>query len=138
MGRSELMQKRTYVSDIYQWVIDDVVSNVKPEFTRLGIDEYVLIELAEKWEYRILQMKICEIPAGNLKLPNIFANIFVQNRIIAASENRPNPNMTTVHIRPEWQLQQYQNAVGLLSRQYVKIPTHRPNDHNYFFCVNNT
>jgi hypothetical protein len=129
------MLRRTYVSDIYQWVIDDVVSKIKPEFIRRGVNESVLIELAEKWEHRILQMKICEVPDVNLKLPNIPSNIYIQNKIVSVHENRTIPNINFTQINPECQLQQYQNAVGLLSRQFVKIPIHRPNDHDYFFFL---
>jgi len=129
------MQKRTYVSDIYQWIIDDVITKVRVEFIRYGINDLILLELAEKWEYRILSMKICEVPNGNIKLPHLYLNAFVQDKALFSSENRLTSHTNTVPISPEWQLKQYQNAVGLLSRQFVKIPANRPNDHEYFFFL---
>merc|ERR1711939_634400 len=80
-------------------------------------------------------MKICEIPCGNLKLPHLYSNAFVQNRDYFSPKYQFISTVNVAPICPGWQLKQYQNAVGLLSKQFVKIPPNRPNDHEFFFFL---
>jgi len=54
------MSHQTYVFEIYQWVINDLVSKIRREFIEEGIDESVIKELKEIWEGRLFSMKICE------------------------------------------------------------------------------
>ncbi|KAG2423429.1 hypothetical protein HXX76_015300 [Chlamydomonas incerta] len=42
-------------SNIYKWVVDDVVSSMTAEFQAAGIDESVLMELKTKWEEKLRQ-----------------------------------------------------------------------------------
>jgi len=48
------------ITDVYQWVIDDVIAKSQKNFSKEGIADAVLHELAEVWENRILDMNICE------------------------------------------------------------------------------
>merc|ERR1712224_204054 len=62
MGDMDTTLQYTYVSDIYQWIIDDVLTKIHSYFLHNDIDEGVLLELAHGWEKRILEMKILEAP----------------------------------------------------------------------------
>jgi hypothetical protein len=131
------MGNHSYVSDIYQWIIDELVTKLRPEFNRRGLHETVLLELAEKWEKRIIEMKICEVPTSQIKLPYIWSNTVTQCDLRYQKFSHLYGGGNNVVIPSEWQLKQYQDAVALLLKQLIKIPPlqQRPNDRDYFFFL---
>ncbi|KAG1672141.1 hypothetical protein FOA52_001729 [Chlamydomonas sp. UWO 241] len=44
---------RSNASNIFKWVVDDVIAKVKPEFVQEGIEESVLDELRSTWEAKL-------------------------------------------------------------------------------------
>lgn len=128
---SQLMNQLTFVSDIYQWIIDDVVTKIRQEFIRYEVNESVLFELAEKWENSLIHAKICEVPDLNdvTCTPNQF--IAKDSRTKTLSDMGVNRILAPL----DRQLRLYQNAVGLLYSQFVKIPKINCGGQDYFFFL---
>lgn len=140
------MHHRTYVSDIYQWVIDDVVAKLRCDFFRKGIDETVLYELAEEWERRVLEMKICEVPdymrhvrdpVLNRQKLSEERNIFSARCCLGHSITHNCITQRTPNLGPEQLLCQYRDAVSLVSAHYTKLPLGHVNERGYYnyLCV---
>ncbi|KAI9255045.1 transcription factor IIA, alpha/beta subunit-domain-containing protein [Phascolomyces articulosus] len=46
------------VSNVYRYVIDEVISQVRGEFEDMGIDEAVLQELQRSWEAKVARSRV--------------------------------------------------------------------------------
>ena len=55
------------VSSVYRWVVDDVISKVKPEFVHEGVDEAAIHELRELWEAKLFAGLQNEVQEGAVK-----------------------------------------------------------------------
>merc|ERR1711998_463036 len=123
MGGCKTMGRRNYVSDIYQWVIDDVIAKLRSQVIYQKISESILVEIAEKWEQRILKSRICEASDPRFMIPNTYTSLFSSDEFRA--RNFSSLGKSTILVPLEMQLQQYQDAVRLLSAQFIKIPKYR-------------
>eukprot|EP01026_Neomeris_dumetosa_P065407 TRINITY_DN6277_c0_g1_i10.p1 TRINITY_DN6277_c0_g1~~TRINITY_DN6277_c0_g1_i10.p1 ORF type:complete len:378 (+),score=69.23 TRINITY_DN6277_c0_g1_i10:255-1388(+) len=47
------MSSKQDLFSVYQWIIDEVVKKVKPEFIQEGVEESVLVDLKQRWEAKM-------------------------------------------------------------------------------------
>jgi len=140
------MPKHSYVADIYQWVIDDVVSKVHQDFIDEGVDDSLLNKLAREWERNIQEMKILEtsdtlksIRKSQTSLESPKGKIMKQSISPTERPNYPflgqDCNQTKSYAQLILQLREYQDAVSLLSNQYSKIPKEKNKDRRYCYYL---
>merc|ERR1711972_253638 len=123
------MYHRTYVSDIYQWVIDDVIYKTKIKSSNKEINEVTLFEIAGEWEKHLLQMKICDVsnshrliykvPRENLKAPIIEPIVFTKKWFY--STHTILQIYDTLKKQLDMQIRLYQDIISLLNFQLNKI-----------------
>jgi len=137
------MSQLNYVSDLYQWAIDDVISKVHSKFKIKEIKTFILNDLAEKWAKKILEMKICETTVKeNFKIKyQPCPYIFEPNNLITEANHNQSwlLDKLLIYKTPYAQLYQtllkYQEAISLLSFYYTKLPFERINDRKYYYYL---
>lgn len=53
------------VSNVYRYVIDDVINQVRGDFEDMGIDEAVLQELQRSWEIKVARSRVANFGVGD-------------------------------------------------------------------------
>jgi len=48
----------TIVTSVYKWIIDNVVENVKKDFSSMGVEENILQEFQRNWELKVINSKV--------------------------------------------------------------------------------
>lgn len=48
----------TIVTHVYKWIIDNVVENVKKDFSSMGVEESILQEFQRNWELKVINSKV--------------------------------------------------------------------------------
>mmetsp|Transcript_33529 Transcript_33529/g.74189 ORF Transcript_33529/g.74189 Transcript_33529/m.74189 type:complete len:213 (+) Transcript_33529:1523-2161(+) len=56
---------KSNASNIFRWVVDDVIAKTKPEFVQEGVDEGILDELRRTWESKLVQNGLIGEGEGN-------------------------------------------------------------------------
>jgi hypothetical protein len=124
------MYHRTYVSDIYQWVIDDVIYKTRIKSSNKEINEATLLEIAGEWVKQLLQMKICDVPNShrsiykvqreNLRAPIIEPIVFTKQWFY--STHTILQIYDTLKKQLDMQIRLYQDITSLLNFQLNKVP----------------
>jgi len=48
----------TIVTQVYKWIIENVVENVKKDFSSMGVEENILQEFQRNWELKVINSKV--------------------------------------------------------------------------------
>ncbi|ORY79583.1 hypothetical protein LY90DRAFT_500593 [Neocallimastix californiae] len=48
----------TIVTHVYKWIIENVVENVKKDFSSMGVEESILQEFQRNWELKVINTKV--------------------------------------------------------------------------------
>jgi len=48
----------TIVTHVYKWIIENVVENVKKDFSSMGVEESILQEFQRNWETKVINSKV--------------------------------------------------------------------------------
>jgi len=48
----------TIVTNVYKWIIENVVENVKKDFSSMGVEESILQEFQRNWELKVINSKV--------------------------------------------------------------------------------
>jgi len=48
----------TIVTHVYKWIIENVVENVKKDFSSMGVEESILQEFQRNWELKVINSKV--------------------------------------------------------------------------------
>jgi len=48
----------TIVTHVYKWIIENVVENVKKDFSSMGVEESILQEFQRNWEIKVINSKV--------------------------------------------------------------------------------
>jgi len=48
----------TIVTTVYKWIIENVVENVKKDFSSMGVEESILQEFQRNWELKVINSKV--------------------------------------------------------------------------------
>eukprot|EP00747_Dinoflagellata_sp_TGD_P146692 gnl/TRDRNA2_/TRDRNA2_176722_c1_seq1.p1 gnl/TRDRNA2_/TRDRNA2_176722_c1~~gnl/TRDRNA2_/TRDRNA2_176722_c1_seq1.p1 ORF type:complete len:273 (-),score=-6.48 gnl/TRDRNA2_/TRDRNA2_176722_c1_seq1:98-916(-) len=119
----------TYVSEVYQWIIDDMIAKIRDYFRSNNIEDSLLHEIAIGWENRILEMKILEVPNQTKKNPSNNSLDISRARFTYGS------NRDALDGELIYQLKQYRNIVYSLSNQRIKAFEIKNGSMDYNFCL---
>jgi hypothetical protein len=137
------MSHRTYVSDIYQWVINDLASRVLHDFIEEGIEESVIQELTEDWKRRLLSMKVCEAPDINRLVQNsctssqsnkfesvLYSDFSSSFRAQQLKNSDIRNEKVRIHLGQKFK--EYQDNLRLISNSYGNLPSESIQKRRYY------
>jgi len=138
------MSHHTYVSDIYNWVINDVITKVHKNVINSTPCDSVLQEIAESWERRVSASKICEASddsrhihysSGKNLSYDLRKNCFssYDDHELLRLKHNSYMNSDTVRVQISQRFKQLQEAISLLSHLYDKTPIEYSLDRSYYY-----
>jgi hypothetical protein len=122
----------SYVYNIYQWVINDVITKVREDVVRGGTDEAMLHELAAEWEKQVLKTKAFEVPHSFSHEHNSADSLLLRKHQNIKNDACNNQRMRA---QLEQQLRQYQNATYMLSTHYAELSTEQTDARQFYYFL---
>ncbi|KAJ3297402.1 transcription factor IIA subunit alpha [Rhizoclosmatium sp. JEL0117] len=124
----------TTVPTVYTWIVDDVVTKVRPQFQAMGLSEQTLSEIEKKWMDKLRASKCASfgVQHGAHPLPQQQQQLHLQQQQQQQQQHN-NVNYTTQNLfqnpmyaqsQPQIQQQQQQQA-------YPQQPQYFPQDNDF-------
>eukprot|EP01023_Acetabularia_acetabulum_P034731 TRINITY_DN32647_c0_g1_i3.p1 TRINITY_DN32647_c0_g1~~TRINITY_DN32647_c0_g1_i3.p1 ORF type:complete len:394 (-),score=92.80 TRINITY_DN32647_c0_g1_i3:257-1417(-) len=136
------MGSKQDLQTLYQFIIDEVVTKVKPEFIQEGVDESVLLDLKQRWEAKI---KASDVYTQKFSSKSGKVNLGSHSGAGGIHYPLQHPYMTSAvpqshgqlpihyHYLYARQAQQYAQQIAAMGVVAPPVQSQQPHQHNYHF-----